>query len=255
MLPSRFEDLLNESAGKPFTFDHFDMRTLHFDGRFIQSAMRISAPDELLLSYTRAMMAFLLFNPKPQHILMIGLGGGSLAKYCYRHLPASRITVLELDHEVIALRNKFGIAADDERFQVIHADAVDHLAGLGDKVDIILHDGYNVDGLAPALSSEQFYQSCRNVLAPNGVLVSNLWGDGCDLDPVMARIHEVFRTQSCWCNAIGTQNRIVFSANDIDVVMTGSELGKLALQLDERYGLEFSALVDQPEMSFDTAGA
>ena len=78
--PSHFEDAFRGSAGKPFAFDNDDMRTLHFDDRFIQSAMRISAPNELLLSYTRAMMGFLLFKPQPRHILMIGLGGGSLAK-------------------------------------------------------------------------------------------------------------------------------------------------------------------------------
>ena len=65
----------------------------------------------MYVSYTRAMMAFLLFNPEPRHVLMIGLGGGSLAKYCHRKLPATRITVLELDHDVIALRAKFGIPA------------------------------------------------------------------------------------------------------------------------------------------------
>jgi hypothetical protein len=27
----------------------------------------------------------------------IGLGGGSLAKFCYRHLPNSRITVVEIN--------------------------------------------------------------------------------------------------------------------------------------------------------------
>jgi hypothetical protein len=36
---------------------------------------------------------------------LIGLGGGSLVKYCYRNLPGTRIVVIEIDPEVIALRN------------------------------------------------------------------------------------------------------------------------------------------------------
>ena len=147
--PSHFEDALLDSAGKPFAFDNDDVRTLHFDDRFIQSAMRISAPNDLLLSYTRAMMGFLLFKPQPRHILMIGLGGGSLAKYCHARLPETRISVLEVERDVIALREKFLIPADDARFCIIRADAADYLVATHDKADVILHDGYGADGLAP----------------------------------------------------------------------------------------------------------
>ena len=76
--PNPFELLLQQSGGKPFVFDNDDMRTLHFDEKYIQSAMSISAPDKLLLSYTRAMMGFLLFGAAPKHILMVGLGGAEL---------------------------------------------------------------------------------------------------------------------------------------------------------------------------------
>ncbi len=39
-------------------------------------------PDKLELGYTRIMTRFLLLNSTPESIAMIGLGGGSLAKYC-----------------------------------------------------------------------------------------------------------------------------------------------------------------------------
>ena len=247
-LPNRFGDELEKSAGKPFSFDHDNMRTLHFDGRFIQSAMRISAPHELLLSYTRAMMAFLLFNPEPEHVLMIGLGGGSLAKYCYRKLPASRITVLELDPDVIALRHKFCIPDDDDRFQIIQADAVDFLAAMDHKVDIILHDGFTADGLAPALSTESFYRSCHAVLDRDGVLVSNLWGDATDLEPVMKRLYAVFDWRLWWTGASGSFNRIVFSTKNI--TMAQPAFSRRANQLDLRHGLSFSDLADKLQTAY-----
>ena len=53
------------------------VRYLHLGGDHIQSAMRIDAPDELELDYTRTTMAFLLFHPRPRECLMVGLGGGS----------------------------------------------------------------------------------------------------------------------------------------------------------------------------------
>ncbi|NMM28133.1 MAG: fused MFS/spermidine synthase [Glaciimonas sp.] len=244
-LPNRFEDDLHKSEGKPFTFDHGDMRTLHFDGRFIQSAMRISAPDDLLLSYTQTMMAFLLFNPEPQHILMIGLGGGSLAKYCYRKLPASRITVLELDSDVINLRGKFGIPDNDTRFQIVHADAADYLAGMDHKVDIILHDGFTADGLAPSLSTETFYRLCNTVLNRDGVLVSNLWGDADDLAPVMKRLYSVFDSRMWWSGASGSFNRIVYTAKSNDDTLCQLSLSKRAVQLDLHHNFSFCDLIDR----------
>jgi spermidine synthase len=281
-LPAHFSDALAASAGRPFAFDHGDIRTLHFDERFIQSAMRISAPQQLLLSYTRAMMAFLLFQPQPRHIVMIGLGGGSLAKYCYARLPDTRISVLEVDADVIALRRTFLVPDDDERFCIIHADAVDAIAAIAEMnapydkanntannaaknmandeatdaankayegsnatVDVILHDGYGADGLPSMLSTPAFYRACCNALAPGGVLVSNLWGEADNLVTLMQRLHAAFEARLWWCGA-GDANRIVFSLKDgaptTESTLT-TRLARRAAQYDLRHDLSFCDLV------------
>src|SRR5678809_13316 len=95
------EDLSNRAwrneLSKPYIFDTLFERRMHFTNDATQSAMLFADPDALIAQYTRKMMAFLLFNPNPKHIVMIGLGGGSLAKFCYRHLPGSKITVVEIN--------------------------------------------------------------------------------------------------------------------------------------------------------------
>lgn len=207
----RFSQTVHNSKGKPFIFDHDGMRTLHLDARFIQSAMCIAMPNELLLSYTKAMTAFLLINPVPRHILIIGLGGGSLAKYCYHQLRSTRVTVLESERDVIALRESFSIPADDGRLQVVHADAADYLAEMKERVDVILHDGYDADGLAPRLCSEHFYHLCERVLDDDGILVSNLLGDSDALLSIMLDLHAVFGQAMCWADAAGCFNRIVLA--------------------------------------------
>ena len=244
-LPIGFEDVLTTSAGRPFAFSHEDMRTLHFDERFIQSAMRISDPVHLLLSYTRAMMGFLLFNPTPRHILMIGLGGGSLAKYCFQNVPEARITVLELDADIIALRDEFLIPKDDERFRVVHTDALAYLATTGEKADVILHDGFDADGLAPSLSTEAFYRLCLAALEPDGILVSNLWGDAVDLASVMRRLYAVFDSKLWWSAASGGFNRIVFSAKSANDDAFRITLQKRVMQFDLRDNLAFGKLADR----------
>jgi spermidine synthase len=54
-------------------------KSLHFTLGELQSRMLTHQPWRLDLDYTRTMMGFLLFQPAPVHIGMIGLGGGSLA--------------------------------------------------------------------------------------------------------------------------------------------------------------------------------
>jgi spermidine synthase len=177
--PERIAQLKAMShGGKPFVFDDGDIRTLQFDERIVQSAMRLSAPDELLIPYTQAMTGFLLFNPAPAHILLIGLGGGSLLKYCYRHLPATRLTVLEIDADVIALREQFMIPADDERLQVVHADARSYLRQMPEaSADVILLDGFDAEGAVAELNSHAFFDDCRRVLRDGGVLLMNMADD------------------------------------------------------------------------------
>jgi spermidine synthase len=99
---SEFEkQLLEGTYDKPFILDSGALRYLHFDFDKVQSLMHCDYPDALCLRYTRKMMAFLLFKPRPRRILMLGLGGGSLAKFCYRHLPSATITVVEIDPHVL----------------------------------------------------------------------------------------------------------------------------------------------------------
>ncbi|WP_443478996.1 hypothetical protein ACLIMP_24930 (plasmid) [Novosphingobium aerophilum] len=98
----------------PMLFRFGDMLSLLFDWTTVQSGMRISDPDHLLFEYTRMMMGFRLFRPAPRKIEMISLGGGSLAKACYRCLPQCDITVVEIDPAVIALREQFHIPPDND---------------------------------------------------------------------------------------------------------------------------------------------
>lgn len=158
---------------RPFVQNAGTRRTLHFTQKEIQSSMSVLNPDALEIEYTRMMMGFVLFKPEPARILMVGLGGGSLPKFCYRYLTRTRIEVVEIDPAVIALRDTFMVPRDDDRFQVIQADAADHLRGMSDHADVIFLDGYGVGGIPDALCSEVFYADCFRALRDDGILVIN----------------------------------------------------------------------------------
>jgi spermidine synthase len=203
------------NSSKPLVRTVRDRRTLEFTPGDIQSEMRLSRPDALVLAYTRAMMCFALFVPRPRHILMVGLGGGSMARFCHRHFPRARITVLELRADVIALREQFLVPPDDARFRVVHADAAEwmaHGAGAGHApVDVIVVDGFDEAGLPPALSSHAFYHDCRRWLAPGGVLAANVFTYDARHDAVLDALGQAFGGRTCWLEKAAGNNRIVFA--------------------------------------------
>ncbi|WP_332878785.1 fused MFS/spermidine synthase [Massilia sp. S19_KUP03_FR1] len=186
-------------------------RTLEFSPGDIQSEMRLARPWALVLAYSRAMMCFALFVPRPRHIVMVGLGGGSLAKFCHRAFPHTHITVIEVRADVIALRAQFCIPPDDARFRIVDADAVDWLADHPACCDVIVLDGFDRSGLPPALASAAFYGDCRRALLDDGVLVANLF----DYDPawqaMLARLDAAFEGKLCWFDGIAASNHLVFA--------------------------------------------
>lgn len=169
------------------------IRYLHLGGSAVQSAMRIRDPEALELEYTRAMMAFLLFRPQARRIALIGLGGGSIAKYIHRHLPDTHLTAVELNPQVIAAaRSYFHLPPDDQRLAVLAADGAQFIAGREGELDVLLVDGYDARRIVAELASEAFYAACRSALAPGGVAVFNLWGRDRLFDIYFERIAAAF---------------------------------------------------------------
>ena len=148
---------------------------LQFARGVSQSQMVTRDPHRLLIDYTRTMLGALIFVPNPRVVGMLGLGGGSQAKYCYRHLPHARIEVVENNPHVVALRRRFRVPQDDARFQVYLDDGARFLHERPGRYDLLLVDGYDETGIPAALSTQGFYDDCRACLAPGGAMAINLY--------------------------------------------------------------------------------
>ncbi|MFT4112678.1 fused MFS/spermidine synthase [Silvibacterium sp.] len=174
--------------------------TLHFQSDYVQSQMLPANPDFLALTYTRTMMAFELLKPEARHIALIGLGGGSLARWCYRHHPGAALTVVEINPHVISLREKFLVPDDDHRFRILCEDGAQFVERSFHDLDVLLVDVFDVDSLPEALCSESFYENCYQALSEKGLLVVNL----CDAtrQQAFSRIQRAFHG-----HAISTRDR------------------------------------------------
>lgn len=196
---------------KPFVYDGLNSKALHFSISEIQSRMQLEDPHALDLAYTRTMMGFLLFNPEPQNIAMIGLGGGSLAKFCHRYLPQARIQVVEINPHVIALRDEFCVPPDDERFRVVRADGAQYVRYRATRCDVLIADGFDSQGLPSRLCSPRFYNDCFEMLQPGGIMVVNLHCGHPRYDTYLERIRRSFNDAVLVVNDADLSNSVVFA--------------------------------------------
>jgi spermidine synthase len=221
------------------------VRSLHIGGLAIQSAMRLSAPDELELHYTRAMMSFLLFLSDPLDALMIGLGGGSIAKFIHRHMPATRITVVEIRNEVVAAsRAFFGLPPEDGRLVLVVGDGARYVPDHAQCADVLLVDGFE-DGRQPAaLCSQSFYDSAYEALRPGGVLVVNFMAEDRKLDALTARLERSFDRRTLRVEAADRVNLIILAFRGGPVRVAWAELRARAQSLKSTLGLPADRFVE-----------
>lgn len=241
--------LLDGIYPHPFVMDDGTVRRLHFSLRLTQSEMRLDAPDELAVAYTRAMLGFLLFQPIPKHVVIVGLGGGSLTKYCYRNLARSRVTTVEIMAGVIACRDWFQIPPDDERLKIVQADAADYFAREPDGADAILLDAYDEEGVAPQLCTLVFYANLRAHLKPRGVLVANISGHSLTAETHIDLIRKAFDGRMTVVDVMSDGNRIVYAFNDPAFPPDWSRLQRTARELEAKHPLEFQRLLRDMERS------
>lgn len=222
------------------------IRYLHLGGPAIQSAMRIKEPYALELEYTRAMMAFLLFNPAPGRIALIGLGGASVAKFIHRNLLDSSLTALEINPEVVAAaRSFFLLPQDDARLQVVIGDGARYVREQDGGLDVLLVDGYDANRIVEALASPDFYDACFRALAPGGVAVFNLWGSDRFFDVYFDRVAKAFadRTLTLPAEKKGNIQLLAFKPPLPHAGLV--HLANQARTLEARLGLEMPVFVER----------
>ena len=233
----------NESV---YISEKFGVRTLHIGSDTVQSSMRLTRPNDLEISYTRSMMAFLLFNPDPRAVLMVGLGGGSLAKFVYHRLPQARTVAVEINPRVIAVaRQFFHMPADGERLQSVVGDGAGYVGNEALRADVIMVDGYDAESQVEALSTPAFYRDCARVLGGTGILVVNLWGGDRNYISCVERIADAFDHLVACLPAGRPGNVVVLAFKQSPGQPTWTDLRARAHALESVHGLEFARFVQE----------
>lgn len=222
--------------------DERGIRSLHIGGEAIQSAMRLSDPWALQLDYTRCMMASLLFHPGPRTAMILGLGGGSIAKFLHRHLREVRTTAVEIDPRVVAVaRAQFALPPDDARLAVVVADGARALAGAA--ADLLVVDAFDDETPAEPLATRAFFGRARAALAHGGVLVANLMSDDPKLERRLGHIRDAFGGTVVQLPAFTDENLIVIGLQSPPARIAWRDLHARARALQARLELPFPRYV------------
>jgi spermidine synthase len=223
------------------TFSEWDgVRYLHFATEWVQGAMRIAKPAELVLEYAAQMMAWLLFldPPKEERIGVLGLGAGSLVRYCMKHTSSSVVAV-EWNPRVTAACRAFFRLSDHPRLEIVHADAQDWVTDPQNAgaTSALMVDLYDAQARGPVRDSVKFYRGCRRALGDAGVLTVNLFGDHDSFPRNIENLSKAFNGRLAMLPEIDAGNRIVLAFTGPPLSLTPSELLERAAAVESKYGL------------------
>lgn len=234
------------------------VRTLHFGSDWIQGAMRIARPWHLELDYTKEMMASLLLRDEgrfPRNVLLIGLGAASITKFLYRNYPLAKLTVVEIEANVVAAaRHFFKLPNDPLRLNIVVADGVDYVVNSSKTWDLIMVDGFDADARAGALDTLPFYQAVRAHLTDTGIMAVNLLGRSKGFEESVARISTAFAGRAMAFPSCDSGNTIAFAASGEPVQIALGDLKEQASSLKEKTGLNLQPTLTRLEQAQTCAG-
>lgn len=160
-----------------------------------QTCMILDKPKQLAFPYSRMLLGALFLQPDPQRVLVIGLGGGSVASALREVLPKAEIDCVELDPAVIKVaRSLFAfvpenfstVAAEDGRVFVKRAQRQ------GRKYDIVILDAFDHVYIPEHMITREYFQEIRSILAPGGVVAANTFASSQLYDAESATYADVF---------------------------------------------------------------
>jgi len=228
--------------------DDATCRSLHFGSDPKQSSMLLRDPIHLALAYTRAMSTALLFSESTRRFLLIGLGGGSLAKFLLHHFKDCRVDAVEYRQAVSEIAHSHFYLPHDARLSITVDDG-GHFMRTADmdeysEYDVIFVDAFLGNGIARSVCGMSFYDACRDRLADGGVLSINLWnGDFIRARDMLEDIRDSFDGNVLQLPVEGKGNIITLATNGIKLKKQLRKLEEHGKELERTTGVEFSVFL------------
>jgi hypothetical protein len=169
------------------------------------------------------MIASLALVPEPKRGLILGHGGGSLAKWLAHRWPELDLDVVEIDPTVVRMAEEYFSYRPPPQHHVHVRDARVFLNSTGQKYDLIWVDAFARHMIPFHLTTVEFFAELRAHLALNGILAVNLAssGEGGDLLRANAIVQtmrrsfpnvESFAVKGPWSSSQARSENLIFFA-------------------------------------------
>lgn len=155
--------------------DRDGVRVMRFGGR-LQCAADVESLGESRTPAQDYLHLPLALAPHATRTLMIGLGGGVLARSFLRAYPQMRIDVVELDPEVVDVARRYFGLQDEERLRIIVDDGRHYLAQSGPTYDVVILDALFEAYTPFVFATCEYMAMLKRRLAPGGVYAHNAIG-------------------------------------------------------------------------------
>jgi spermidine synthase len=233
------------------------LRRMYFvraDGRrLLQSTYDLDRPDQLDHEVFQTMISALLVQPKVERLLMVGVGGAQVTNYLYGRIEGLEIDAVDICPEVVRLaREHFGVP-DSPRYRM-HVDdgrvfIEDDSHGL---YDLLVLDAFRGHSIPVHLRSREFFQACRDRLAPGGVMVVNMHRRAARYPNDRSTLASVFPTCYRFTSPDDVQTSVVCSTSE--AVLSVEALQIAARTLQPRFDIDLSALATRVVVGKDWEG-
>ena len=142
-----------------------------------------SDPVTLFLPYSQIMVAALALTSEPKRGLILGHGGGSLAKWLGQYWPELELDIVEVDPAVVRMADEYFAYQAPGNHHVYVRDARAFLNATTANYDVIWADAFARHLIPFHLTTVEFFAELRARLNPNGVVAVNIAssGEGGDL--------------------------------------------------------------------------
>ena len=211
-----------------------------------QTCMSIKRPKQIVFPYIRMSFAGLMAKPEPRKMLMIGLGGGTIATTLMELYPDLQMDLVEVDEAVVKVAREFFNFNPNENANVVILDGrvfVRRALRSSRKYDLIVLDAYNGDYIPEHLMTREFLADVKRLLAPEGIVIANTFASSRLYDHESVTYSEVFG-QFINFKMPGTSNRVIIAGKDKlparDVLTTQADH---MIPLLEPYGVDLSRLL------------
>jgi spermidine synthase len=171
------------------------LRILRFEpGGARQTVVKPGDPEHLELPYARVIPVGLTLVERPQRVLIVGLGGGSIPSMFRKHLPNLQIDTVELDPEVVRVAKQYFGFREDALMRAYVDDGRKFIEQRKNLYDVIFLDAFSADSIPYSLTTREFLTAVRRALKPRGVVVGNIWSRGSNwmYDSMVRTYQEVF---------------------------------------------------------------